>query len=337
MKKTIILILTLVLLSVLAWWLNERNNRSTIPLELVDFSVADTSMVTRIFIGKSDGSKVDLKRDGAQWLVNDKYKARKVNIDLLLKCFHRVEIRGPVPKNTQQSVKRNMASKAVKVEIYTSGDTPDKIWFIGSSTPDHFGTYMLLETPENGRSDIPFEMGMSGFTGYLTPRFHTDISEWRDSQLIGVKDLSQIESYEVVHNERPEESFVINIIDGPRFELLDPEGHPIASPDTSALTETLLPLRKLHYEFIEEDMEKARQDSILRSEPIHEVTIHLKDGSSQRVTYWKRQPPTARYDDEGSELPIDPDRMFSVINGSELVVLQRHLFDRSLPLLSQLK
>jgi hypothetical protein len=338
MKRIVLLLVVLVLLAGLAWWLNEKSERSTIPVELIDFGISDTASVQRIFIGKSDGSKVDLKRSGNGWLVNDTHKARKTNVDLLLKCFKRIEIRGPVPKTTQQMVKRNMASKAVKVEIYSDADAePDKIWFIGSSTPDHFGTYMVLEKPGTGRSDVPFEMGMSGFTGYLTPRFHTDVSEWRDSQLIGITDLSAIASYEVVHHDQPEQSFTINALGDDRFELLDVDGHTVNNPDTAELTATLIPLKKLHYEFIVEDMAQDRTDSILTSSPMHEVSILFNDGSSQQVSYWHRKPPVAHFDDDGSELPVDPDRMFSVINDTELVVVQRHLFDRSLPYLSQLK
>lgn len=338
MKRIIILLLALLLLGGVAWWLNEESKGSTLPVELTNFAIPDTASITRIFIGKTDGSKVDLKRGDGHWTVNDTYKANRTNINLLLKCFKRVEVRGPVPKSTQQNVLRIMASKAVKVEIYQDGSSvPDKIWYIGTSTPDHFGTYMLLETPENGRSDVPFEMGMSGFTGYLTPRFHTVLNDWRDSQLIGIKDLSMIDSYEVVHHESPEESFTIKYLGNDQFELVDAEGHTISQPDTAAITGTLVQLKKLHYEFIEDLMEQRRVDSIFQSTPLHEVTINLNDGSSQHVTYWKRQPPEARFNDEGMEIPIDPDRMFSVINDTELVVLQRHLYDRSLPLLSQLR
>jgi len=230
-----------------------------------------------------------------------------------------------------------MAAKATKVEIYLGGGKkPAKTWYVGTSDQDHRGTYMLLETLEDGRSTAPFLMGMSGFTGFLTPRFHTSLEDWRNSKLIGIADLTSIVSYTVQNNALPKESFTIRHQES-TFELLDGDGQVVSTPDTAQVAGTLVPLKKLHYEFFEDFFDAERRDSVMQSQPLYEVLIRLNDGTEQQVNFWKRKPPTARYDDEGSELPIDPDRMFSVVNETELVVVQRHLFDRALPRLNDLR
>ena len=72
-------------------------------------------------------------------------------------------------KNT---VIANMAAGGKKVEIYQGGDRPVKTWIVGTSTPNHAGTFMVLE--QNGqRSQDPLrdphgrELWLS-----LPPLFH---------------------------------------------------------------------------------------------------------------------------------------------------------------------
>ena len=53
-----------------------------------------------------------------------------------------------------------------------------KTWYVGTATPSHTGTYMVLETPE-GRGAKPYVVHMEGFTGYLSTRFFTSERDWR--------------------------------------------------------------------------------------------------------------------------------------------------------------
>ena len=156
----------------------------------------------------------DLRRDGqGGWTVNG-LPANPHPVELLLKTFLRVEVRSPVAKSAEANVLRIMAATARKVEIYTGGDEPEKIWYVGHATPDHFGTYMLLEIPGKGRSSVPFVMGMSGFSGFLTTRFHAKIDEWRSSVVFKYPDLRRIASVTVEHPAAPSSSsrcFLANI------------------------------------------------------------------------------------------------------------------------------
>ena len=335
MKRLVVLLLVLIGLGVLAWKLSQDNSRTTIDRELIDFIIPDTASVNRIFIAKTDGSTIDLNRKGDHWTVNNEYKAKKVNVDLLLKTFNRVEVRGPVPASARETVIKNMSAKGTKVEIYMGGDKPEKTWIVGTSTQDHLGTYMLLETDSEGRSTSPFVMGMSGFRGYLTPRFHTILEDWRDSEFIAIPELNDVRSYSVKNNTEPEESFTIELAGG-RFTLRDHQDEIVPQPDTGAVAMTLVPLKKLHYEFYETYFNESQRDSVMQSTPVFEIEIELIDGTRHEHVFWKRKPPSATYDDEGSELPTDPDRIFSKSKYGELIVLQRHLLDRALPLRSDL-
>src|SRR5690606_24592259 len=172
-----ILLMVLVLLGALAWILHRRSTGSTLSGPLSDFAIADTARVDRIFISDQKGVSIDLRRTPEGWRLNDRYFAKQHNVDLLLRAFKRIEVRSPVPKSTEPAVLRAMSAGSRRVEIYQGDDEPEKVWIVGHGTKDHFGTYMLLEIPGEGRSNVPFITGMTGFTGILGPRFHTAIDD----------------------------------------------------------------------------------------------------------------------------------------------------------------
>jgi hypothetical protein len=63
-----------------------------------------------------------------------------------------------------------------KVEIFQNGEWA-KTWYVGFSTQDHYGTYMLLETPDE-KSDLPVIMKVKGLAGIIDPRFFADKRKW---------------------------------------------------------------------------------------------------------------------------------------------------------------
>ena len=161
------------------WWLQGNQGRLD-RIEGTDFGIVDTSKVDKIFIADMDGVEVTLTRPerGRLWDVNGKYKAREDAVKLLLKTFRRAAVQGPVAEAAQENVVRLIAARGKKVEIYQGGDQPVKTWYVGTATPSHTGTYMVLETPE-GRGAEPYVVHMEGFTGFLSTRFFTSEREWR--------------------------------------------------------------------------------------------------------------------------------------------------------------
>ncbi|HEY0978153.1 MAG TPA: hypothetical protein VGE21_11850, partial [Flavobacteriales bacterium] len=208
MKKILPLLLLFVLLSSAALWLWRNNSGSTLDRDLADFAVADTSTVSRIFIAQKDGRHVDLVRTPQGWTV-DGLPANNASVATLLKTFRRVEVRTPVPKSSTDIVLKGLAVGGRKVEIYTGGPKPEKIWYVGQGTQDHNGTFMLLEKPDEGRSASPFVVGIYGFTGALDTRFHADKDLWRSLHLFSHPDLTRVERVEVDHPSAPADDFSV--------------------------------------------------------------------------------------------------------------------------------
>ena len=177
--RILYILVALTLVTAGVWWLQGNQGRLD-RIEGTDFGIVDTSKVDKIFIADMDGVEVTLTRPerGRLWDLNGKYKAREDAVKLLLKTFRRAAVQGPVAEAAQENVVRLIAARGKKVEIYQGGDQPVKTWYVGTATPSHTGTYMVLETPE-GRGAEPYVVHMEGFTGYLSTRFFTSEREWR--------------------------------------------------------------------------------------------------------------------------------------------------------------
>lgn len=84
----------------------------------------------RIFIAHKQGQIADLRRtvlpSGVEaWTVNG-LPANQFPVRTLLKTFLKVEVRTPVAKSMEAMTLKLMASNAIKVEIYTGGEKPEK-------------------------------------------------------------------------------------------------------------------------------------------------------------------------------------------------------------------
>jgi len=325
--KRYLLPLILVTLGVVAWWLWRSNTGSTLTGPLTDFAIADTSAVDRIFIAEMNGSTADLKRTGqGTWTVNG-LPANPKNVQTLLKTFLRVEVRSPVPKAAEANVLKVMSSTARKVEIYTGEDTPEKVWYVGHATQDHYGTFMLLELPGQGKSNVPFVMGMSGFTGFLTTRFFTTLDDWRSTDVLDYPDVTRIRKVELANGSKPAEGWTVTYSGGNDLRLLGHDGVAVAM-DSGAVKDLMLTLRDQHFEMFERKISKAERDSVLASPPAHVLRITQDDGAVRKIPFWTKAPYKDQRDVEGNIMTVDMDREWALLDDTCLVVVQRQHFDR---------
>ena len=338
-KRWIQLLFVLAVLAAAAWWLDRSDTGSTLDRPITDFAVADTSRVSRIFIAEMSGRTVDLERqDDGHWTVNGRFGARRSLLDLILKTFLRVEVRAPVAKSAEANVLKQMATNAKKVEIYEDGsDTPSRIWYVGSSTPDQMGTYMLLEKPGEGRSSQPFVMGMSGFTGHLSSRFQSDLDEWRSSVVFAYPDVSRLAEVEVRHPYDPAASFRVEQSATGELALFDAAGGPVPAFDTVAVQDLVLQFRDLHFEGFERKLSGPQRDSIMNSLPARVVRVRDREGNEQEQPFFVKAPYPGETNLEGELIQQDLDRMYTVVQDTSLVLVQRHLFDRIVPALDDLR
>jgi len=326
-KNRSVLIITAVLIAVGAF-LIYQNKSGTIRKEDRDFTVSDTASVTKIFLADRSGGSVTLERqpDGT-WIVNKKYLVRKGAVDLLLECFKRISVQTRVARAAYNTVIRELSTTGVKCEIYVKhDDKPLKVYYVGGSTQDVMGTYMMLEN-----STVPFVTEIPGFQGYLTPRFSTTEKSWRATTLIEMTP-DEIKSVSVVYNFQPEKSFTFEQ-NNHQFMVSSPVTHrQINDPDTMRIKNYLSNFRHLNFEAWDRNFSDQQTDSLRRAEPATVLSVTGIDGKKFILPIYPK-PVTAssldQNDSLGNPLKFDLDRMYAFISdGKELVTIQYYIFSK---------
>lgn len=204
MRKIVGIALTLLVLIGLAVYVSNLDSTSTISGELSDFAIEDTSSITKIFLADKNNQTITLDKTQNGWLVNNSFKAREDIMQVLLETIKKIKVRAPVSRSSFENIVKSIASNSVKVEIYQGSKKPSKVYYVGGPNQDHTGTYMLLEG-----SNVPFLMHIEGFRGYITPRYFTNINEWRTNAIFTLKP-NQIQSIQLEFPKENEKSWIIN-------------------------------------------------------------------------------------------------------------------------------
>lgn len=325
-KNNKIIILVLLLAVAVAAYLYFNQGKTTYNVEgaKMDFAVEDTSSITKIFIVDNQGKHVTLVKGENSWLVNNKYDARPDNIRLLMKTFSRIAVKAPVPKSAQDNIIKNIATKGTKVEIYQDGGQPSKVYYIGNSTMDQTGTYMLLET-EGVKSSVPFIMHIPGFKGFLYSRFFTDSQQWRDAAIFKYQP-QDIQKLEVTYYETPEQSFTITKKDT-SFIMTDKNNQEVKAP-ANRILEYLERYEKIYYEMVDTESKPELIDSVLNSQPFIRIAVTDVDGEINEVIAYHMPNFRQTLDPVSGELfEYDVDRMYANINKELFVYIQFATFD----------
>ncbi|MDZ4824354.1 MAG: hypothetical protein SH856_12925 [Flavobacteriales bacterium] len=330
MKKNLILFIVLLALGAVAFFAWKRNSTSTLAGEpLSQFAIEDTASITKIFITDTKERAVTLeKTPGSRlWKLNDKYWAKHEPVQLLLKTFNRMKARSSVMTTAKENVIKMITAAGKKVEVYQNGsDKPSKIYYVGTATPEHTGTYMVLEIPGQGMSPEPYIVVMEGFTGFLSTRFHAEEDDWRYTGVFEYPDLEFSELRVTFHNQ-PANSFSVKYGGGNDLMLMDGTDKIIPQYDTIALKNYLLNYKKIHFETFNSYLTALQEDSLLKTSPLVSLSVLNEAGEQKQIElYWKRATKDV-WDEGGNLVPQDLEYFFGVVEPRDVVLCQRFVFD----------
>ncbi len=335
MKKNILLFISLIALAFAAWFIYQRKNNSTIANQpLTDFAITDTAAVSKIIITDLHGDRATLQRITGQrlWKLNDNYLARADAIDLLLKTFNRIRVRGNVSDKSRDNIMKILVAAGKKVEIYTTGSEPAKIYYVGNATEDHTGTYMLLEIPGVGRSEEPYITHMEGFTGFLSSRFFTSVNEWRYT---GIFEYPQLEFNRVrfVNHYNSNYSFEVNYtgqnnitLNGGYTASNQSFTLPIPLFDTLAVKDFLIRFKKAHVESYNTLLRPEAMDSLRSISPAFSIFVRENAGVEKHIHLYLKRAAKPTTDDDGNPFPWDRDYFYALTNTDEFAMAQQYTF-----------
>ena len=183
-NKNFIYIAICILITTILLLVN-RNEKSSISTDNI-FHINEISKISKIFLADRSGKTITLVRSANNWIVNDRFTVRKDAISTLLSTSAKIRVKKPVSKSAYDNVIKFMATTGVSVEFYDDQKMV-KAYTIGSNTPDHLGTYMLLKG-----SAKPFVAHIPAFNGFLSPRYGIqnnilDVINWRSNNVFNFK------------------------------------------------------------------------------------------------------------------------------------------------------
>lgn len=319
------LILFFVLLLISVYFLFFRNSFSTLGEKDNDFAVKDTASITKIVMTSKNKVSATLTRvSPGVWMINGKYVARQDVINNLLYTMKMVAVKNLVDKNGWDNVVKDLATGAIKVEIF-SGDDRIKAYYVGGETQDHLGTYMLLTNARSDRNySQPYIMYIPGFDGYLTTRFLIPEDDWRDRTIFRYYP-NQIRAVRVVYAQA-DSSFQINVLRKNHFVMVNPvTNQPITNFDTMAVKQYLTYCQSISWEVT---YNSPKKDSIIHSTPIAEISVQDTAGITHDVKLFYKKAPENVNVKYGKDYIYDPDRMFALINGKDFAIVQCYVFGK---------
>lgn len=293
-----------------------------------DFAIKDTSSIDQIRITEANGGTILVQRrnPSKQWKLNGgKFDARGDAISLILETVYRIKVKQEVDEKAQKNIITQIAGSHKKVEFFNNGKIePFKTYYIGNSTPDKLGTFMVLVKNENGKSykSVPCIMYKPGMYGHLESRFFSDLNEWRSTAVFryGRGDISKIH---LQFYEAPQSSHILEISKSGDLQLFNNEGKAINNFNKTAAQRYVTLLMKLNYEGFNKELDMHASDSVLASTPLYSVTITDSDGVDKKVVIHKKLAPAGLTDYKGDEIKWDKDRCWGNVEGSsELMKLQ---------------
>ncbi len=323
MNKSLKILLIVVALAAVAYVIISKQPWSTLRAELKDFTIKDTASVTKFFLADKKGNQVTVAKNAqGVWMVNDVYEADMNKVSLLLATMREITVRNPVPESSYNTVIGILATEGIKAEFY-AGDHLIKTIYIGSSTPDQTGTFMMVEG-----SSAPFVTQIQGFVGYLTPRFYPYTIKWKTRKVFDVP-MDSIQTVKVTYPGTVGQSFILH--HHAAIELLSDKGaEPIA--DMLFAKYYLSGFTNLYIEGYDEDMKSEKADSIRQSVPFCIIELTRKSGATTRVQlHYKSVGSHTKilYDTNGRLLPHDTEKYFAFINDEhEVAYVQEYTFGR---------
>ena len=298
-----------------------------------DFAVPDTSSITKVILRDKKPSSVTLERTASGWVVDSVYPVRKDAIEVLLKTLSEVRLKNFVTESAVPEINERMAVYGKWVEVFV-GEHRVKHYIVGTETPDMLGTYYKMVGAE-----LPFSVYIQGFNGYLSTRFFTESTLWRDRTIFGLAPES-IKNIEMTLPQDPSGGWMItrqNLkeIDGPLLEpaatpehwsMVDGEYKVVPVNDPLALFTVVKSLQTLKYEgaIIPSDNVWAKKDSIFASTPAFELLVNTADGQELRTRAFYKKPEGQQQAADGTVHVWDPDRFYAELPDGRMALIQRY-------------
>ena len=293
-----------------------------------DFAIKDTSHVDQIQITESNGNSIVIQRRTTPnvWKLNSgDFDAREDAVDLILETIFRIKIKQEVDESSRNNIINQIAASNKKVDFFkNNAETPFKTYYVGNSTPDKLGTFMVMSERIDGKmvKSNPYIVYKPGMYGHLESRFFSEINEWRSTAVFkyGRGTISRVHLH---FFEEPQKSHVVEIDQKGGLKLFENTGKEVSEFNTKSVQRYVTLMMRLNYEGMNKELSIHEADSVMRSDPLYALTVTDDKGAQKKVIIHRKFAPPGLTDYKDDPILWDKDRYWGHIEGnSELMKLQ---------------
>lgn len=316
------LIIFLVLGGATFWMVTESQKDEKTSLLGADrrFKVDDPEQIQKIFIADRKGHITTLERSGDHWIYNKKYKARPNAMDNLIDAITRVEIKYQPPAQAVKHMVTSLATEGLKVEIYDKKDQLIKAYYVGGSTSDERGTFMMMAD-----ANQPYVANLPNWSGNIRFRYNLLGDDWRDVVVFNAK-IEDIAAVEVEYPKQKNKSFKIEREGNdfsvlPYYEITPKFNKPVPR---GKIEQYLIGFEKVSC--VGFDNLNEQKDSISASLPFCSIKLVKKEGPFTQLLLFPVQP-KAKFDAKtGAPLPLsEVENYYALLNGEDFIVVSNAL------------
>jgi hypothetical protein len=276
MNRNTILVLIALLLAAATWLYLRQQTGSKTTLAGADrqFAVKDTQSVARVFLVDRQGGTINLRRSGSGWLINDQFPARQTAINNLLDAIARLDILYKPANAAVSTLIKNLSTEGIKVEIYDRKDQLMKAYYIGGSTADERGTYIILEGFEQ-----PYVGGIQGWVGNVRFRYNLPVDDWRDRHVFRAE-VEEIASVSVEYPQQRSKSFRLSRAQNGEFAVVP--FYDITPRIQRPLSQGKIEQFLIGFESVQASRyinDLSQRDSIQRMDPFSIIELTKTDGN----------------------------------------------------------
>ncbi len=212
MKRTLILLISVLLLGGIAWYATTRGADTSTAHDR-DFAYPAVDHIHRIFIADREGNQATLERGGPTGWTYDGYPANENAVKNLLQAVERISVQTLPTSKAIPNLVRNLAAGGILVQLFDAQDRKLRGYYVGGGANGELGTVAIMEDSEN-----PYIVHLPMWTGNLRHRFNLRGDEWR-SKVLFRADPERVESLSIEYPRQRGESFRLDRQAGNAYHL----------------------------------------------------------------------------------------------------------------------
>lgn len=328
MKKVITIVIGLGILIGLGIFTSNLLSKKGTSDELLaafNFEIKDTASIDKVIITEPDGRQFTIVRQkGENWLDGEGNCVQKEMVFNILDAAYNIRFKGYVPENALKTVINRITTIGKKVEFFTNGSW-NKTWYIGGATSDHHGSYMLIESRESGKSDLPVIAEIKALNGIIDPRFTADPLQWQCSNIFAynTEDIAEVN---VNFTEKPERNFEIRKIDNAYYVKYG--GKYLTSLDTNMVLRYLVNYKKINFELPNYVLNDRQIDSLKKSKPFCTLYVRTTKNVKTKLRMFRQSSNGEdNIDDFGDKIPYDANHFWCELPSGQIVNCQYFVFN----------